>query len=39
MGKKKNDFEPSGSGVKETQPNRGPHAIEMAQLMHEHWIP
>jgi hypothetical protein len=40
MGKKKNDFEVSDSGVKkETRPNRMPLAVKMARLLHDNWMP
>jgi hypothetical protein len=40
MGKNKNDFEASGSGVKkEARSNRGSFAVDMAQLMHRNWMP
>jgi hypothetical protein len=39
MGKKKNDFDASGSGTKkEARPNRVTLPVEVARLMHTNWM-
>jgi hypothetical protein len=40
MGKKKNDFEASGSGSKKLErPHRVPLPVHVARLMHANWTP